>query len=178
MEPVVWIRFTDIAKPVEFEERVPALTLDFGYNYECKVEPIELSFTAQPTEKGHRLDGGFDYRATAPCVRCLKPVPLSGSARFDLEYRPASQAPEEEDVAFIPGEPEIVYYDEDTLKLEEIVSQQMYLEVPDKLLCREDCKGLCPTCGADLNEGACGCPPAVDPRWEGLHSSPPPQKEF
>jgi uncharacterized protein len=177
MEPAVWIRFTDIAQPVEVREKVPALSLDFGYNYECKVEPLELSFTAQPTTKGHRLEGGFDYRATAPCVRCLKLVPLAGAARFDLEYRPASLAPEEEDVAFVPGEAEIVYYEEDTLPLEEIVSQQMYLEVPDKLLCREDCKGLCPTCGADLNEGACGCPAAVDPRWKGLLPSTPPQKE-
>jgi len=174
MELTVWIRFSDIVQPVEIREKVQALSLDFGYHYEVKLEPLELAFAARPTKSGHRLEGGFDYAATAPCVRCLKHVPVSGSARFDLEYRPASQAPQEEDVEFAPGEAEIIYYEEDKLPLEEIVSQQMYLELPDKLLCRDDCKGLCPRCGADLNEGACACPPAADDR---LTLSPPPKQK-
>jgi uncharacterized metal-binding protein YceD (DUF177 family) len=175
MELAVWIRFSDIVQPVEIQERIHGLSLDFGYHYELAVDPLELSFTAQPTKLGHRLEGGFDYSAAAPCVRCLKTVPMKGSAHFDLEFRPASQAPEEEDVELAPGEVEIIYYEEDKLPLEEIVSQQMYLELPDKLLCREDCKGLCPTCGADLNEGACGCVASPDARWSSLPSSPPPQ---
>ena len=46
--------------------------------------------------------------------------------------------------------------------------EQWLLDVPGYALCREDCKGLCPTCGADLNEGECECPPAADSRWDAL----------
>jgi uncharacterized protein len=175
--PVVWIRFADIVQPVEIVEKVQALTLDLGYHYDLQVEPVDLAFTASPVTRGHLLEGGFDYRASAPCARCLKPVPLSGHARFSLEYRPANTAPEEEDVDASGEEPEVVYHDEETLQLEDLVSQQMYLEVPEKLLCKEDCRGLCPSCGADLNEGLCGCPPAADPRWSGLTPLSPPEKE-
>lgn len=173
----MWIRFSDIVQPVEIVEKVQALTLDLGYHYDLQVEPVELRFMVQPVPSGHLLEGGFEYAASAPCARCLKPVPFSGKARFNLEYRPARVAPEEEDVEAPEDEPEIVYYEEETLKMEDLVSQQMYLEVPDKLLCKEDCRGLCPSCGADLNERLCGCAPAVDPRWAALNPLPPPEKE-
>ncbi len=48
------------------------------------------------------------------------------------------------------------------------VREQWLLNVPSYAVCREDCKGICPTCGKDLNEGPCECPPARDSRWEAL----------
>jgi uncharacterized protein len=48
------------------------------------------------------------------------------------------------------------------------VREELALTAPDFLLCREDCSGLCPRCGRDLNTGPCTCPPDTDPRWAGL----------
>lgn len=48
--------------------------------------------------------------------------------------------------------------------LDELVTDDVFLELPFRFLCDEDCKGLCPTCGKDLNEGPCDCKKAVDPR--------------
>jgi hypothetical protein len=48
------------------------------------------------------------------------------------------------------------------------VLEQIELQVPIRLLCREECRGLCPQCGADWNAEQCTCPPAIDPRWESL----------
>ena len=56
------------------------------------------------------------------------------------------------------------------LDLRPAVREQWLLSVPAYVLCRDDCKGLCPSCGADLNRGACTCPPQEtrDPRWDAL----------
>jgi uncharacterized protein len=48
------------------------------------------------------------------------------------------------------------------------VIEQVELQVPIRLLCREECRGLCPQCGADWNTEQCSCPPPIDPRWESL----------
>ncbi len=54
------------------------------------------------------------------------------------------------------------------LELDALVSEDIFLAMPSRFLCRPDCKGLCSVCGADLNEGDCGCKPAADPRWDAL----------
>ena len=58
---------------------------------------------------------------------------------------------------------------EKVLGFTEIAQTGFFMNVPGKFLCSEDCKGLCPQCGADLNEGDCGCDnEVIDPRWEAL----------
>ncbi len=168
-EMTVWIRFSDITKPTRFQEKVGPVKLDFGYQCEVQVDPVTLSVWVEPAAAGHRLEGGFDYKASLPCSRCLEVAHLEGSASFVLEYQPAHQAPipvEETEIAL--DDTQVIYYEEDTLSLEDLVAQQMYLEIPEKALCRPDCKGLCPRCGADLNQGPCLCPPEADPRWTAL----------
>ena len=54
------------------------------------------------------------------------------------------------------------------LDIEELTSEDSYLALPGKILCKDDCKGVCMTCGADLNDGPCGCEKEIDPRWAGL----------
>ncbi len=167
----MWIRFSDILQPTQYHEKVGPVRLDMGFHYQVEVGPVVLDLEASPVEGGHRFQGTFPYSATAPCVRCLKPVALSGTASFDLLYRPAKDAPPEEEDVDVDATQEgaqFVFYEEETLPLEDLVSQQMYLEIPEKVLCGEGCKGLCPRCGSDLNEGPCPCPPEQDSRWAEL----------
>ncbi len=56
------------------------------------------------------------------------------------------------------------------LDLRPAIREQWLLAAPSYVLCRDDCKGLCPRCGADLNAGACACLPEADGRWEGLQA--------
>jgi len=58
-----------------------------------------------------------------------------------------------------------------TVDLRPALREQWLLAAPGLALCREDCKGLCPKCGADLNLGPCDCAPDVDPRWAALRRS-------
>ncbi len=60
--------------------------------------------------------------------------------------------------------PELYVLDGNEIDLDEILSTLFILDMDSKFLCREDCKGLCPKCGADLNEGDCGCRADPDPR--------------
>jgi len=163
------IVFGDIAKETRFDEPVAAQDLDLGYSYRAHVEATVVACTASPVKGGVHIAGTFPYRATVPCSRCLAPASLAGEAGFSLTYYPTSAAPSEEEQEVTLEETEDVYTDEDGVTPEALVAQQLYLELPEKVLCREECRGLCLRCGADLNAGPCPCPPEGDDRWAGLN---------
>jgi uncharacterized protein len=118
----------------------------------------------------------FAMPLTSPCKRCLKPVELSENVEMVRTFIPDDQKkPMRErkgDDSEGSFEPELV--DEETYQGKELdltpaVREQILLSVPVAALCREECKGLCPRCGKDLNDGECGCDRTVlDPRWAAL----------
>ncbi len=171
------IVFREIAKETRFEEPVRAMAIDLGQDYAAHVEPTVLEVTAAPVPGGCRVSGSFAYKALVPCSRCLAEVPFSGETSFRLNYYPASAAPLEEEAEIPLEETEDLYGDEDHVTGEKLVAQQIYLELPEKVLCREGCRGICPQCGADLNVGPCSCPLNTDPKWSGLTGLLPPRKE-
>jgi uncharacterized protein len=57
---------------------------------------------------------------------------------------------------------------EQQLSLDQYLFENLIVNIPMRIVCSEDCRGLCPKCGVNLNEESCNCPPAVDSRWEGL----------
>jgi uncharacterized protein len=115
------------------------------------------------------VDGGIEVAGTvlAPwegeCRRCLKPVSGTVGAEVREVYRPRPPGePPDQDEETYPLSGEL-------LDLRPLVRDAILLELPIAPLCGEDCEGLCPTCGADLNDGPCGCPPpSGDPRWAAL----------
>ena len=112
-------------------------------------------------------------KATVPlkgqCRRCLKPVSLEEQIDLLRSYVPADQIRAQhehrggtDDAGAVDEES----YEGKEIDLKPAVREQVLLQIPGSPLCREDCKGLCPKCGKDLNEGDCGCDRAVlDPRW-------------
>ena len=125
-----------------------------------------ISGNAQKAE----VEGWFTGGVRATCHRCLKPFNLDLQRSFHLTYLAAD--PErfaKEEVELTGQELEVAYLENEYLQLDEMIQEQIYLALPMKLLCRQDCKGLCVHCGADLNEVECGCPvDDVDPRWAKL----------
>ncbi len=99
-----------------------------------------------------------------PCWRCLEEARVHlavESEEFAAEGRPAD-APFDEDL-------DSAYVEDLRLDLAGWTRDAIAEAVPAMILCREDCAGLCPTCGADLNAGDCGCVTvATDPRWDAL----------
>lgn len=112
--------------------------------------------------------GRFSVTVTVACARCLEPV--AAPLAFDLEevYTPTldivtgkSVTPEEEDQALWIDEHHI-------LDLSEVLRQNALIAMPLQVLCSQDCRGLCPSCGQNLNRGSCACQGETDPRWDAL----------
>ena len=115
------------------------------------------------------VNGHVDTRAQAECDRCLKPVELPVSADFALEYITGSAYESSETAELTEAEMSVSVFDGDAIDVDEIVKEQILLAVPTRMLCREDCKGICPECGIDRNTGNCNCvSDDVDPRWAAL----------
>jgi uncharacterized protein len=97
-----------------------------------------------------------------PCSRCLTETTVSVQDDAHLIFAAAGgeEADDPDVYTFGPRDKE--------LDLRPAVRELWLLNAPGFALCREDCKGLCPTCGADLNAGPCSCPPSRDTRWDAL----------
>ena len=103
------------------------------------------------------------------CARCLNPIGHHADLRFDLIFRPSGTDAEAGERSISEAETEIGYYEHSGLLLEDVVREQVLLSLPDRSLCREDCKGLCPRCGENRNDTDCTCAEAeIDPRWSAL----------
>ena len=115
-----------------------------------------------------RLRAGYDGDFELLCARCLEPVPQHLSGEFDLIFRPESADVEAGERAITEEETEIGYYGKSGLLLEDVVREQVLLALPSRTLCQQSCKGLCQSCGHNLNSGDCGCEVVADLRWNAL----------
>jgi uncharacterized protein len=116
-----------------------------------------------------RLRAAYSGNFEILCARCAEPVTRSLSGSFDLLFRPGEADAGVGERSITPDETEIGYYQESGLLLEDVVREQVLLSLPARTLCAEDCKGLCPRCGQNLNLAACGCGASSrDPRWSSL----------
>lgn len=110
-------------------------------------------------------EGTVRITVSLSCSRCLKSVPYPVETKFREEYNPAEDLDKEEEQELTDRELDLSYYRNDELDISEMIREQVLLAVPMKPLCTEDCQGICPKCGKDLNEGGCGCKTGeVDPR--------------
>jgi uncharacterized protein len=117
------------------------------------------------------VQGHLGATLTLECSRCLSPYSFPVQQELELFYLPHEEEAEEEDEVGLDDRDMVVaYYRDDRLDLGEMVREQFFLATPLKTLCREDCKGLCPTCGANRNLVACACPQTTDPRFQSLSS--------
>ncbi len=122
-------------------------------------ECSELTLTLTNKVRGEvLLQGEISLVCEIPCGRCLKPVRTSLELKLEEDLKESIiGTPEAEDeMAFVKG------YELDT---DALVANEILINWPMKVLCREDCRGICTVCGKDLNEGDCGCDTFVpDPR--------------
>jgi uncharacterized protein len=115
----------------------------------------ECTVTLRPFEGGIDVEGTVSAPWVGICRRCAEPV--SGQLRLAVHERYADDPDEE-----------MYPITDDDIDLGLLVRDAVVLELPMAPLCREDCAGLCPHCGANRNEGDCGCVAPHDPRWANL----------
>jgi uncharacterized protein len=133
------------------------------------VSPVHLEFEIHKDKDKFRLVGNVQAQLELACSRCLEAYPLPVDQSFDLRYHPQSEASVEAETEVGDEDLETSFYRNEQIDLNELLREQFYLALPMKPLCREDCKGLCPQCGANLNTGTCDCSPEwEDPRLAAL----------
>ncbi len=91
------------------------------------------------------------------CTRCLAPYSEKIDSSFDLVFFPEEVVTFEEEIELKEEDLNTLYYKEGIIDIDRIIIDQINLSIPFKPLCSEECKGLCPVCGKNLNEGPCGC---------------------
>lgn len=139
--------------PLEYEG-----SLDIG------VTGARLQAVLRPSRQGIHCEGRLEATVFVPCSRCLEAYSLRIDKRFSVDYLPARLAGTggAQDMRIPSDELDVGYLDsEGRLVLEDLAAEQIYLELPMKPICREDCEGLCAGCGANLNTEECRCVPSA-----------------
>ncbi len=127
--------------------------------------PVETEVVVQPKGEDYLLSGTVRTSLSLTCDRCLEEAayPLEGDLNvwLAIEARPDLDPREGDVVILAPQQREV--------DLSRVIADSIYLELPQKTLCREDCRGLCPSCGVNLNKEQCGCESeGMDERWSAL----------
>lgn len=132
------------------------------------IVPVDLRFAVYKDKDRFRLVGVVGTVLELNCSRCLEPFQLPVESSFDVRYLPQSEnTGEEREVE--EDDLSDAFYRDDVIDLGQLMEEQFYLALPMKPLCRDECKGLCASCGANLNIETCDCQVRwEDPRLAGL----------
>lgn len=133
------------------------------------VDDVEFAGeTAKIDEKAH-VRGTIAARAEIACIRCLEPVSQKIEIEFDDVFVDAADEPSDDELVLEGEDLDQAFVPDGKIDLTEVVREQILLELPEQLICREDCKGLCPKCGSNRNLIDCRCyEDELDPRWSAL----------
>jgi uncharacterized protein len=156
-EPVRWAE----KRRVDVSALANDLLVDLG--------PVRWEGEVSRTSTGFLLAAQLEYEQELACPRCLGAVHVPVASTVELVIEPRSSEPTTGEIELEDGDFDVLYVDGEELDTEPILMEQIDLNVPMRQLCRDDCRGLCPVCGQNLNDRECGCDrTAVDPRWEEL----------
>jgi len=164
-------------EPLEFDLSLGPKAIDYGTEVQQmgllavagRAELIEEHRGPHEIVPDIRLRAGYQGKVEVACARCLDPVEHDLKGDFDLIFRPLGLDGESAERSITADETEIGYYHKSGLVLEDVLREQVLLSLPARTLCRQDCKGLCPRCGLNLNTETCTCDTApADPRWSAL----------
>ena len=161
---------------LEFEEpseSFPVLS-EMVNQGECSfVAPIKTAVNATRIDDMIAVKGEVKTRVRLPCGRCLQEYDLPLRPRFNLTYvnriPGMAEDDKQDEVEISAAEMGLIYFEGEEINLQDGIQEHVILALPIKALCNKDCKGLCSSCGKDLNKGNCGCdhqPP--DPRLAAL----------
>ena len=133
------------------------------------IEAGEVSGRIRRAGREVELSGELSAKLEAACGRCLQPAVLPIKTEFAERFVPAIPWADEEQHELQREDLNIAVFDGEAIDLDQLVREELLLAVPVNVLCREDCKGLCPNCGVDRNLHECSCEDSeIDSRWQKL----------
>jgi uncharacterized protein len=122
-----------------------------------QTEPLQVTATAELLDGQIRITGELETKIELVCARCLEPVVEDVNRAFDLFYRPVAKDLKPKEDRLKDDDTEIGFFEGEGLFLADVLKEQVLLALPLKVICRSDCRGLCPSCGANLNHEECRC---------------------
>ncbi len=131
--------------------------------------PVKVSGVIRNFGGTIELDANAHARLQMVCDRCAEDFQTDLDFDISESFKEIENIPDENEPDEESQNPDITYFSGDSISLEECVYTGLVLSLPGKRLCKEDCKGLCPNCGANLNIAECTCDTRpVDPRFAAL----------
>ena len=143
---------------IAFDEELDLSDVDFGGVYPA-VRPVSVVGTVRNIAEMLRLTMDVDTTLSCVCDRCG--APFEKPFHVTLERMLSGELENDDN-------DEILLLDDGVLDVDELARETFILNMDTKMLCREDCRGLCSGCGANLNFEACRCKKETDPRWAAL----------
>jgi len=132
-------------------------SIDYGLSEVKQAEPLEVNATAELLEGQIRVTGDLHTKIEMVCARCLEPVIEEVHRDFDLFYQPLLKGTPNDVERLKDDDTEIGFFEGEGLFLADVLKEQVLLSLPMKVICQSDCRGLCPHCGANLNQEQCRC---------------------
>lgn len=154
----------------------------FDFNVEISPADIDLEEDTARIEKPVRIAGSLSKKIAQvdiagnisaeieiDCTRCLSPTETTLDFPFKVVYVTQENYTQNEEAELRAEDLEVAIFEGDKIDLSGLAREQILLNLPTRFLCRENCRGLCPKCGANRNAVNCNCEEKeLDPRWQGL----------
>lgn len=141
---------------IPFETDLDLRQMQFGGGYPVQ-EPVHMAGKVQNTAGVYVLDAEVSTNLHCVCDRCTTPFERIVRYPVHAVLTRDQDTEDQEDFWVFP-------LDQERVDLDEIANTAFVLNMDSKFVCKESCKGLCPRCGANLNDGPCGCKKEIDPR--------------
>lgn len=125
------------------------------------IEPLKVEGRVYNNGQSLTLEANVSGRMVTECARCLDEV------EADVEFSVHEFLSQREEGA--DEDEDIILFDGYEIELDDIIADHFLMNISGRYLCSDDCKGLCPVCGQNLNHGECDCDNEyIDPRWQAL----------
>ena len=156
-------------KPLHVRHLFPIEEIQFSHEDAWLKAPVTVDFTLIPSGRDLRVAGTLETSIRFRCSRCLKEFDRSVAENFDLSYSPhPNWDGGAAEIELKYDDMDVEYYDGSRFDVNALALERIELALPMQYVCRNDCKGLCYKCGADLNEATCLCREEPDARLSAL----------
>jgi uncharacterized protein len=131
-------------------------------------EPVGYDLELSKLGTTVTIRGSVEALVGVPCSRCGQQFAIPVDRSFEAVFVTADTGETDRAIELDESALDLDYYQGGVIDVPQLLAEQVFLELPMKILCAEDCKGLCAKCGANLNHQACECEADADPRWASL----------
>lgn len=153
------VRVSELEHELSVRGEVANLKLEEAAGGEVTLaSPVRYDLVVTKLEDGiARVKGSVKADLNLNCVRCLEQFNFAAEGNLDIELMPKAMIPSAAEFELRGSDLDTEYYEGDEIDLDDLIREEILLNVPLRPLCSDECKGLCPYCGKNLNIEACRC---------------------